>query len=88
MAPAVLTRLEVWRGGRFWNGVIGSSLVVPAFLVMTVVGTLAGGPMRGPIPFDLSLLLALGGVVFGVTMPHPRTSTLTPSHPDTGTLAP
>lgn len=66
----IAVRREVWRPGRVWNSLMGITLVVPAFMVIALVGRIAGwGHRGGPLPLDFVILIAFGGLIFGATMP-------------------
>jgi hypothetical protein len=67
-------RLGGWRSSRAVNGVVGAALVLPAVAVIAAVSTLLGWHIRGPVPLWWALLLAFGGLVFGLSTPTSRTT--------------
>ena len=58
-----------WGGTRLANGIIGASLALPTVAIIAAIGTLIGTRTRGPVPLDWLVLLAFGGLVFGLTLP-------------------
>jgi len=62
-------RLGGWRPNRLVNGVVGTALVLPALAVIAVASRLIDWHLRGPIPLAGIMILAIGGLVFGLTTP-------------------
>ena len=63
------------------NGVVSAALVLPAIAVIAAVSKLLGWHTRGPIPVWWVLLLAFGGLAFGLTTPTSRTALTNHPHP-------
>jgi len=74
-------RFGGWRSSRVANSVAGTALALPTVAVIAAVTTLLGWHTRGPVSLRWVLLLAFGGLVFGVSMPASRTTLTPPPEP-------